>query len=543
MAYLRKEHKKYGTYISLVEAYRDKNGKAQQRRLANLGNINNYSKESLRNIARSLYALGDGNVDDLSGPKLEELGRYNYGFYQVYAKVLRLYGLDTLLNRISRKHKLSYNLVAVVLLMLMERLNEPASKRRNYFNQTEYLGLQGEIKLEQLYRSLDLLDKYSDIIQNQIFKKGRDLSNLDLDVVFYDVTTLYFESQREDPESIRQKGFGKDGKIGDTQIIFSLLIDRNQQPVGYEIFEGNKFEGHTLPTALERLKQKYQINKIILVADRGMLSRDNLDKIEEHSFGFIIGERLKSLPEEMISYLTDLNNYKPTNSHSNTEKESDDRTLYAQIEYKDRTIVGTYSAKRARKDKHDREQKIAKALQLLKTPSKIKSKLTKGYLKNVLNKATYELDEQKIERDQKFDGFLTISTNASNLKPQQIVSQYSQLFKIEKSFRTFKHHLAIRPIFHWTNSRIKGHLCMAFIAYTLLNYVLTTMASFDSKVTEDQLRSVIGKMQVSHIKINDDTTMYMRSKSQPIASKLAKALKIKSLPNYLHPDTIDSYLR
>ena len=541
MAYLRKEVKKYGTYISLVHAYRDKNGKAQQRRLANLGNINNYSKKSLRNIARSLYALGDGNPDDLGETSLEEIGRYNYGFCQVYAKILKRYELDKVLNRIGRKHKLSYNLVQVVLLMLIERLNEPASKRTNYLNQDEYLGLEYPVKLEQLYRSLDLLDRYSELIQQQIFKKGRDLFNLDLDVVFYDVTTLYFESQKEQPGSLRQKGFGKDGKIGDTQIVFSLLIDKNQQPVGYEIFEGNKYEGHTLSTALDRLKSKYNIRKIIVVADRGMLSQDNIKQITKCDYDYIIGERLKSLPKQLVNYLTDLKHYKPLDT-TEYRDDSSDQLLYTQIEYKDRTIVATYSKKRARKDIHDRDQKIAKALELLKTPSKIKGKISRRYLKTKVKNNTYQLDEQKIERDQKFDGLLAISTSVSNLKPNQIIAQYCQLFKIEKSFRTIKHHLAVRPIFHWTNSRIKGHLCMAFIAYTLLNHLIESMSYAGFNVTENQLRSTIGKMQLSLVKINEQTQIFMRSKPQTIASQISKVLKIKALPNYLSPDSLKSYL-
>lgn len=540
MAYLRKDKKKYGTYISIVEAFRDENGKAQQRRLANLGNIENYSKPSLMNIARSLYMLAGGDQSDLESPQLEELGRYNYGFYQVYHKLLEAYGLDELFNRFTRKHKLGYPLGEVVLLMLMERLNEPASKRRNYLNQEEYLGLNTDVKLEQLYRSLDLLDKYSDIIQGQIYEKGRDLFNLELDVIFYDVTTLYFESQKEQPGSIRQKGYGKDGKIGDTQIVFSILIDKNQQPVGYEIYEGNKYEGHTLSDALQKLKEKYQIGQIIVVADRGMLSRENLEKISDSGYEIIIGERLKKLPRQMISTLTDIKEYKPFDLRK-TKDESADQIMYTQIEYLDRTIIGTYSEKRAKKDKHDREQKIEKALKLLKTPSRIKSKASKYYLKSTGSESHYTLDEDKIKQDQKFDGFLAISTTASHLHPREIIGQYSQLYKIEKTFRTIKHHLAIRPIFHWTNSRIKGHICMAFIAYTLLNHLILRLAQNQIKTTENQLRSVIGKMQVSLVKVND-TELYMRSKLQPLATQIAKTLKIKHLPNYLHPKTLDSYL-
>lgn len=536
MAYLRKEQKKYGTYLSIVEAYRDKDGKSQQRRIANLGNIKNFSEKSLLNIARSLYELAGGNPEDLPERQLEEISRHNYGFVSVYSKLLKAYGFDKIFLRLSRKHKLSYSLFDVVLLMIVERLNEPSSKRRNYFNQGEYLGIDQEVKLQYLYRSLDLLTQYSDLIQDQIYTKGRDLFNMELDVVFYDVTTLYFESEVVNPGSLRQMGFGKDGKIGHTQIVFTMLIDKDQQPIGYEIFEGNQYEGHTMATALERLKNKYQIGKIIVVADRGMLSKSNLTQIVSNGYEYIIGERLRTLPKQVKQYLLDLNNY----SKLNTNTASEDSIRYCQIEYGNRTIIATHSNKRASKDRHQREEKIAKAQQLLKNPSKIKAKAYRHFLKSDGNQL-WELDEDKIKQDALFDGILSISTNTVNLKAEQVLAQYTQLHKIENTFRTFKHHLELRPIFHWTNSRIKGHICMAYISYTLLNRLKIEMRKCDIPVTEGQLRNHIGKMQLSLVNVNG-TNLYMRSALTPVAKQVSKALKIKSLPNYIHPEALPEYL-
>lgn len=538
MAYLRKEHKKYGTYISIVEAYRDEHGKAQQRRIANLGNINNFSKASLKNIARSLYELAGGDLDDLRDPSLEEIARYNYGFHLIYKKLLKTYGLDILLKRLERKHKLSYSLIDVLMLMIIERVNEPSSKRSNFFNQAEYLGIKTEIKLEYLYRSLNLLDSHSDLIQKQIYQKGRDLFNLELDVVFYDVTTLYFESNRERIDSLPQKGYGKDGKVGDTQIVFSILIDKHQQPVGYQIHPGNKYEGHTLSEALERLREKYQIDKVIVVADRGMLSKNNLDQITSKGYEYIVGERLKKLPQLIRDYLIDHSNYQPFDTQPTDDNPG---MQYCQIEYNDRTIIATYSEKRARKDQYERAEKIEKAKQLLKNPSRLNSKMTRHYLKRSDKaKNHYQLDEDKIEKDKKYDGILAISTS-SKLGPQQILDQYKQLFKIEKTFRTFKHHLELRPIFHWTDSRIRGHICMAYITYTLLNSLQLNLAQSDIKSTENQLRNTIGKMQLSLVKVND-TDLYMRSAHQSLANQILKTLKIKPLPNYIHPEALPSYL-
>ena len=144
------------------------------------------------------------------------------------------------------------------------------------------------------------------IIQQQIFTTGRNLFNQKLDVVFYDVTTFYFESEVEKEGELRQMGFGKDGKIGNTQILFCMMIDRDKNPIGYRIFKGDTYEGHTFEKALEDLTKQYQIDKIIVVADRGMLSKNNLQITTDKGYEFIIGERLKTLPKAIQNPLLDL---------------------------------------------------------------------------------------------------------------------------------------------------------------------------------------------------------------------------------------------
>ena len=183
---------------------------------------------------------------------------------------------------------MSYSLSDVVKLLVAERLNDPGSKLSSRNKQHEYLGLQ-QVSLQHIYRSLDYLSKYSKLIQKQIFQTGRNLFNLQLDVVFYDVTTFYFCSEKQG--ELRQKGFGKDGKIGKTQVVFGLLIDKQKNPVAYRLYKGSQYEGHTFEDAVNILKKEYQIDKLVVVADRGMLSKQNIDIVSE-AFEFIVGERL-----------------------------------------------------------------------------------------------------------------------------------------------------------------------------------------------------------------------------------------------------------
>ena len=521
MPFLRIEKKSSGTYLRILESYRTKEGKPTHRTLYSLGKVEDYTPEQLRRIGIKLYELGGGELKSFLKGDIIELGRYNNGYQQIYGKALSHYKLKEVFNRLERKTKINFSLYDAVFLMLIERLQEPSSKLQNYNRQNEYLNLP-EVELHHIYRSLNILSKYNEVIQQQIYQTGRNLFNNQLDVVFYDVTTFYFQSDIVKEEELRQMGFGKDGKIGKTQILFSMMIDKDKNPIGYQIFKGDTYEGDTFEKALEVLKIRYNINKVIVVADRGMLSKSNIEKTVSKNYNYIIGERLKSLPKAIKESLVDRTQYKGEWIYLDNQSKKV-RIEYTTLEVEDKTIICTYSEKRAKKDKHDRDEKIEKAKKLLEHPSNLKKKASRFFIKGD-NKEKYHLDEAKIANAEKYDGFIAISTN-TELSPSTILDQYKQLYKIEQSFRTFKSHLEVRPMFHWTDKRIEGHICMCYIALTLQNWVLDKTKD---KLTERSLRQTLDKMQVSHIQ-NEKKELYLRSAQSDQEKVLQKALRIKAL--------------
>jgi|SRR5665213_511617 len=527
MAFLRVENKKSGSYIRIVESYRDESGHSRHRILYNLGKVTDYTPDQLQRIGSRLYELGGGDLKDLLGITTAEKARFNYGFYQVYTIALAHYGLPRIFSRISNKHKLQFDFQNAALLMILERLQDPCSKRSTYFNQAEYLGIKA-VGLQHLYRTLDKLADYNKLIQKQVFQTGRDLFNQHLDVVFYDVTTLYFDSDVEIEKALRQKGFSKDGKVGKTQILFCMLIDKDKQPIGYKVFKGDTFEGNTFEHAIKDLKDEYQIDKVIVVADRGMLSAANLEVTVSNGYEFIVGERLRKLPREIQQPLLDIKNYTATWAYENSEGEQVIIRYYV-VAFQGRTIIGTYSAKRAKKDVHDREVKLKTSKKLLDNPSLVAKKAGRFFLKKE-GETKYELDEQKVERDKRFDGFLAIATNNTTLDINIILEQYKQLYRIEHTFRTFKSHLETRPMFHWTDKRIEGHLCLCYLSYTLLNYTLLKLERAGVKTTEAQLRKTLERMQVSLIE-QDGKEYYLRSATQPLEALIQQKLGLTLLPS------------
>ena len=538
MPFLRIEKKSSGIYLRILESYRDATGKSTNRILYSLGKIDDYTPEQLRRIGIKLYELGGGDIKVFLNGTVEELARYNYGYVQVFGKAMKHYGLDAVIHRIQRSSKIQFDLYNATLLMLIERLHDPCSKRSNWFNQKEYLGIE-PTELHYLYRTLDKLADNNKNIQRQIFQTGRDLFNQQLDVVFYDVTTLYFESELEVEGTLRQKGFSKDGKIGNTQILFCMLIDKDKTPIGYRIFKGNTFEGHTFQSALDDLKKEYKIDKIVVVADRGMLSKNNIKLVEDNGYEFIIGERIKSLPRTIQKTLLDKSNYKHEWVYADNE---DDQIViqYATLFYKGKIIIATYSHKRAKKDKADREQKLKTAAVLLKNPSLINKKASRYYLTSAGNE-TYQLNEDKAKADEAYDGILAIATNTTSLPHTSILEHYKQLYKIEHTFRTFKSHLEMRPMFHWTDKRIEGHICLCYIAYTLLNYVQQKLIAARNPISEKSLRDILDHMQVSLLQHNDEQ-IYLRSKPTEGQALLQQNIGVKLLPPLLPVPQLDNYL-
>ena len=538
MAFIKKEKKASGTYLRVVHGYRDTDGKIKHKTLINLGKAEDYSKQSLQNMGKLLYELGDGDIEELENLSTKELGRYYYGFALVVRRLLEEYGLDNFFDRIGRNKDLNYSLTQSVLLMVSERLHDPVSKRASYENQTEYLGIE-HLELQYIYRSLDHLCANQEIIQRMIFEKGRNLFNQSLDVVFYDVTTFYFESNNED--GFRERGFNKDGKIGTTTVMFGMLIDKNKNPVGYEVYHGKQYEGYTFSDVIEKLRRKYRIEKTITVADRGMMNKDNIiDITSKTNYEYIIGERLKNLSNAAKDEILDKTKYKKLQIVDQETMKKVTIEYYIH-KYNGKSIITTYSESRAKHDRYLREERVKKAKKLLENPSEIDKKARYHYIEKT-GKNTYHLNEEKIKENEKYDGFLSIATNVSGLTTAQILDAYKDLYKIEHTFRSLKSFLETRPMFHWTKNRIMGHICLCYITYTLLNCLQQKLKQAGKAMSENMIRKNLISMQVSLIR-NQGHEYYLRSSTKPGASDIMELLKIRELPNLVPREVINNYLK
>jgi transposase len=334
--------------------------------------------------------------------------------------------------------------------LVITRLIYPVSKLKTVDYLFKY---KNEVRdVESIYRYLDkLFNKQKEQIQDISYRHTLNVLDGKISVVFYDVTTLYFEIQTGD--ELRKTGFSKDGKHQHPQIVLGLLVSSGGYPLAYEIFEGNKFEGHTMLPVVDTFKERFKLKELIVVADAGLLSKDNIKQLETGGYKYILGGRIKNEPwciqEQILAC-----------------KLENGQSVCVQKDEATRIIV-SYSAKRAQKEAHNRLRGFEKLQKQVTsgrlTKANINNRGYNKYLKMEGNIAI-SIDKNKLEADAIWDGLKGYVTNTS-LTKEAVIEHYGELWKIEKAFRISKSDLQIRPIFHRLPRRIEAHICIAFCAY------------------------------------------------------------------------------
>ena len=262
---------------------------------------------------------------------------------------------------------------------------------------------------------------------------------------------LYFEIDQED--ELRKTGFSKEGKHQNPQIVLGLLVSIDGYPLAYEVFEGNKFEGHTMLPVIDQFKAKYRLDQLVIIADSGLLSADNIEELQSKGYEFILGARIKNEKKAIQQKILNLKL-----DHGESTVLQKDEAI---------KLVISYSETRARKDRRNREKGLAKLEKRIKSGKLTKSNINnRGYNKylKLEGEVKITVDRTKFEADSGWDGLKGYLTN-TDLPKEEIIENYHHLWKIEKAFRISKTDLKIRPVFHRLQRRIEAHICIAFVAY------------------------------------------------------------------------------
>jgi len=507
--FVRKKEKKNGkTAVQVVESYR-RGDKVNQKIVRHVGQaVNEKEIEVLMNLGKAIIEeikeerqpslplfkpekLIDKKEqkaeveDDVLLKNLKEEQRVNDGIGDVFGRLYTDLGFDNIIKG-TRKDK-EWN--AILKACVISRLANPVSKRRTASLLERDFGIR--IPLEKIYRMMDHLAENEMIVKKHIEKTTLSLFRKKVEVLFFDVTTLYFESF--EPDDLRKSGFSKDNKVNETQIMLALVTTNRGMPVTYKIFPGNTYEGNTLLDMVSELKQSYDVEKVTIVADRAMFTEKNLQDMEKNDFNYVVAAKLKTLRKDLKKQIL--------NSALENKEVDGDKNWINEFEYKGRRLIVNYSNDRAKKDSKDRKRlidRLQKKVRHNKINIKdlISNRGSKEFISIKGGSAT--LNEEKIAASACWDGLHGIITNNLSEKSEELLSRYRSLWQIEEAFRVSKHDLRMRPIYHWTESRIKAHISICFIAYTIIKqalYRLSVQKNMD--ISFERLRNELLHVQSS----------------------------------------------
>ena len=358
-------------------------------------------------------------------------------------------GADLILDRVF--DNIGFNRIEDIVFrqLVKARLAYPVSKSatveylKNHFDE--------DVSLSKIYRYLDKLsDNQHEIVQGISVMHTSKIPDGHIGVLFYDVTTLYFEADYED--DLRKTGFSKEGRHKNPQIIPGLLVSIGGYPLAYCIYEGNKYEGHTMLPVVTEFVRKYSLDDFIVVADSGLMNGNNIADLESNGYKYIIGAKIKNESKKIQEWIL-----------------AQPKVNCQMIEYDkgngQRLLVG-YTDDRARKDAYNREKGLRRLEKAYNRGTLTKDNINKrGYNKflKMEGDVKVSINYDKLEADEKWDGLKGYLTN-TDIPVSEVYAAYHNLGHVERAFRISKSKIEIRPMFHFTRRRIEAHVCICFVA-------------------------------------------------------------------------------
>ena len=413
------------------------------------------------------------NENDVESCKVKTIG-----FKDIYGKLFEKYFGDMKLPKVDKK---------ILQELVLMRIAQPVSKLKTAKIAPDFNF--DDLTPNKIYKFMDSLTKKNiNKIKEYVFSNSKKiLGNNKLKVLFYDLTTIYFENNTT--SDLKKFGFSKDGKSQHVQISLALIVTEFGLPIGYEIFPGNTFEGKTLLPVLQKLKEDYKINNITIVADSAILSKFNLNKLIANKFDYIVAARVKNLSASITKKLLHSEGYIPLNNDIS----------YKTIKLDNVSFIACHSKRRAEKDAYDRQLTLKRLEKVLgkSVKSKLQGSLKKPYIK-LSNQSTITLDEEKLEEIKKFDGYFGFYTN-TNTDPKTVISQYKGLWQIEQTFRITKHNLAIRPVYHYKDRRIEAHFIICFLALALIRISEYLLIKNNQQMGPEKLHYLLNQIKLVQI--------------------------------------------
>lgn len=396
--------------------------------------------------------------------------------------------------------------------LVTARLSQPLSKSatsaylKDYFDE--------DLHYQKIYRYMDkLYNTKKEKIQKISVDHTRTMLGAEIGLMFYDVTTLYFETDNSD--DLRERGFSKDGKHAQAQVVLGLLVSRGGYPLSYSIFNGAQYEGRTMIPIVEDFVTRFKLTDFVVVADSGLMNKKNRDLLDAAGYKYILGARIKNESEKIKHWILSLNKAEGLFS----EKKIDNRRL----------IVG-YSSKRAKKDKYNRDKGIRRLEAAYKSGKVTKDHINKrGYNKflEISEDVKVSINQQKIKEDESWDGLKGYVTN-TDLPASEVYEQYNGLWVVERAFRVTKGPIELRPMFHFTAKRIEAHVTICFVAFKVYKELERIVKLKDIDLSVDKVLDIA--KTITTIKVR------LPKSNEVLTQTMLITPKQKSIAHLIHDD-------
>jgi transposase len=501
-------------YLQLVQSYRDKNGKPRHKILCTLGREQDFLNSDLPTSLAKKFAALSKKLILIDKEKDTSFNTYLLGQILALEAVWKKLKLDDLLQKVQAQYQIKFPLNKAVKLMVLNRLCAPSSKLSiTKWKQKLYSQEFNEIELQHLYRSLDILAENKDLLERELYQQTQSLFKPVINLVFYDLTTIYFESQKED--MLRCFGYSKDNKTDCVQVVIGLILSEDGLPLGYEIFPGNTFEGKTVSKVIRSLKEKFCIGKVVFVADKGILSKEVLKEIEGAGYEYIVAGKLKQVPRRYHEEIFDRSRYERVS----------EGIWVREMEIEGQRVVLGYSEERAERDRVMREgtlerlrKKIGQGKKGLINPAYSKYLSVRG--------GEVSIDEGKVEREKRWDGYFGYVTNNREFTAKEVMGAYKMLYKIEEAFRCMKSSLELRPVYHWSARRIEGHIMLCFLSFYVMRVIERGLREAGLGITGEWAMEELEGVRAIQIR-TEGKEIYARTEIEGISNQILRALGVK----------------
>ena len=585
--YLKKSFnkKRNKTQLSFVQGYRI-DGKVKHKVIQNLGYLEDYLNKYEDPVAHFQHIAKEFNTKQevpetievsLSEKLLDQCNnRKNLGYAIIKIIYAKLHIREFFQNK-QRQLPVEYNLNSIFSLLIFNRFLFPSSKKNAYETKDRFFD-NFNFSLDDVYRALGYFSRYSQELQKYLHTRVCSLVDRDSEKAYYDVTNYYFEIPYEDEDSPdtkrkvkRKKGPSKEHRK-DPIIQMGLLMDSNGIPMAFHTFSGNESEKTNMLPVVQRVKNDYEIDRIIVVADRGLNTSDNTSILsglnasdKKNNDGYVYGQSIRGADAEFKKWVLESDKYVTTIEKNKdgenvlfkhksrlyakeiTKKDSNGTRRLKMKIYQKQMVY--YSEKYAKKQKYEREKAVAKAKDLIKNPANYTKATSYGcttYINNIsfskdtgeiVNGKELSINEEKIAEESLYDGYYSIVTSEKELSDKEIRDIYKGLWEIEESFKIIKSEFKTRPVFVSTEEHIQAHFLICFVTLLVMRVLEQLIGKCHSV---RQIRNSLASYSCSYLDQNyylfdyrDDVILTMeKTFGLDLSKKIMSLSEIKRISTY-----------